>query len=281
MILDNDLNLNKKILNKNFSLLETVGLGKTFATRDTNIEVLKNVNIKIGRGEFAIIFGPSGCGKSTLLHCLLGLEKPTVGRVLLEGEDYFSLTEDGRALRRRHKVGVIYQSSLWIGALNVYDNIAFPLKLLNLDENLARTIINDKLEKVGMGKWANYRPTELSSGQQQKISLVRALTINPALIVADEPTGNLDTVSGKELIDIFLKLVEEGKSIVMVTHDLEYLKYGTKIFHMVDGQVVEEWSPKGKGKSKEMNYMGKKSLAGNSSVDMNVRDPDFLKKLKL
>jgi len=265
-----------KVTNK--VILETVNLKKSFAMRDNVIQVLKGINIKVNEGDFAIIFGPSGCGKSTLLHCLLGLEPPSEGKVLLEGKDFYSGTEDDRAIYRRHHVGMVYQQPLWISALNIIENVNFPLHLLNLGADEINERSKKNLALVGMDKWADYMPVELSGGQQQKVSLARALSIDPLMIVADEPTGNLDTVSGRELLDTFMKLVDMGKTIIMVTHDLEYLSYATKVFHMIDGEVVEEYEPKGKAGVKK--FAGKKEVNGNF-VESNVRDRDFLKKLKL
>ncbi|MBI3887795.1 ABC transporter ATP-binding protein [Candidatus Microgenomates bacterium] len=258
-------------------IFETIDLRKRFHVGDTEIEVLKGLNLKIEKGEFVIIFGPSGCGKSTLLHCLLGLEEPTSGKILVEGKDYYEGDEDSRALYRRHKVGTIYQQSLWINACTVLENVAFPLHLLDMSAEEIEKKAMDKLALVGMDKWATYTPTELSSGQQQKINLARALTIDPIMIIADEPTGNLDTMSGQELIDTFLKLGEDEKTIIMVTHDLEYLKYATHVFHMIDGEVVEEIKRDNSGVSKQV-ISGKKEIGG-SGLGSNVRDKDFLKKL--
>ncbi|MBP9691602.1 ABC transporter ATP-binding protein [Candidatus Woesebacteria bacterium] len=259
-------------------LLQTTDLKKSFHVGDVDIEVLKGINISMNHGEFVIIFGPSGCGKSTLLHCLLGLEAPSSGTVHMDNEDFYSMTEDNRALFRRHKVGMIYQQPLWVGSFNVIENVKFPLYLLNLEEEEIHRRAIEALTKVGLEKWAEYAPTELSSGQQQKISLARSLMIDPVVIVADEPTGNLDTISGQELLDTFLKLISEGKSIVMVTHDLEYLHFATKIFHMIDGQVVEEYRPK--NKSKFQAFGSKKSIDG-KQANANVHDPELLKKLQI
>ena len=259
------------------TIIETNNLKKSFTMRDSEINVLKGINVKVKEGEFVIIFGPSGCGKSTFLHCILGLEPPTSGTVSVENKNFYQMTDDERALYRRHRVGMVYQQPLWISALNIIENVSFPLHLLDLEDKEIETRAHKNLELVGMDKWADYMPTELSGGQQQKVSLARALSINPIMIVADEPTGNLDTVSGRELLDTFLKLVTLGKTIVMVTHDLEYLKYATKIYHMIDGEVVEEYEPKGKNKNR---LLGKKEING-SVLESNVRDKDFLKKLKL
>ena len=259
----------------NKTIIEINNLKKSFSMKDSEVSVLKGINIKVKQGEFAIIFGPSGCGKSTLLHCILGLEKPTSGQVLVEGKDFYSMDEDGRALYRRYHVGMVFQQPLWISALNIIENVSFPLHLLELDEKEILERSKKNLELVGMDKWADYMPSELSGGQQQKVTLARALSIDPLMIIADEPTGNLDTVSGRELLETFLKLVDLGKTIVMVTHDLEYLKYATKIYHMLDGEVVEEIEVSKNTRLK--NFGGKKEIGGES----NVRDRDFLKKLNL
>jgi putative ABC transport system ATP-binding protein len=262
--------------NASNQLLEIKDLRKSFPIGGGGVvEILKGINITVNKGEFGVIFGPSGCGKSTLLHCLLGLEQPTSGAVLMEGQSIYDLTEDQRSLYRRHKVSIIYQQPLWISSLSVIDNVKFPLHLLDMTEEQIDEKAWEVLHQVGMDKWAQYVPTTLSSGQQQKISLARALILDPLMVVADEPTGNLDTVSGQELIQTFMNLVDLGKTVVMVTHDLEYLRYGTNIFHMVDGEVVETYQPK----SKASIVVGKKGGSGDDTA--NVRDPKFLEKLHL
>lgn len=267
--------------NKGDILIQAQDLRKSFEVGSGTVEVLKGINLTIKKGQFVIIFGPSGCGKSTLLHTLLGLEAPTSGKILMEGKDFYGMTEDERSTYRRHNVGMIYQQALWVSSFNVFENVAFPMYLVDAEPAKIQQKVTESLTKVGMQDWANYVPTELSSGQQQKISLARSIMIDPSVIVADEPTGNLDTVSGQELIKMFMDLVEQGKTIIMITHDLEYLKYATNIFHVVDGLVVEEYSPKKKYKM-EMSNMGKKEIKGGSQkFESNVRDTDFLKKLNL
>lgn len=256
-------------------LIEFQSVYKSFPTKDGQVEVLKDINLKIFENEFVIIFGPSGCGKSTLLHILLGLEQPTKGKVIFKDADFYQKTEDERAMIRRYQVGMVYQQPLWVSALTVSENVGFPLHLLGFPDLEIEKKVGEVLELVEMTNRGNFYPTELSSGQQQKISLARALSIDPVLIVADEPTGNLDTVSGHQLLETFLKLKERGKTVVMVTHDLEYLKYASKIFHMIDGQIVEEYYPKKKHKIDG----GKKTV--NGIMDINVRDPELLRKIKL
>jgi ABC-type lipoprotein export system ATPase subunit len=253
-------------------------LRKSFHVGKNDVEVLKGINISLKSGQFIIIFGPSGCGKSTLLHTLLGLEIPTSGQMLIDGNDFYAMTEDERALYRRHRIGIIYQQPLWLSSFNVLENVSFPLRLLGYQGDYPEEKALDRLTQVGLAQWANYTPTELSSGQQQKISLARCLVIDPILVVADEPTGNLDTVSGEQLLQTFVDLVKNGRTVVMVTHDLEYLKYADTIIHMIDGQVVEEYRPKNKTNLEKIE--GKKEIH-KKGVETNVRDPEFLKKLDL
>lgn len=253
--------------------IQTKDLEKSFKVRDGEVNVLKKINLTIREGEFVIIFGPSGCGKSTLLHTLLGLEIPSGGEVTVDGKQYYDMNEDERAIYRRYHYGIIYQQPLWISALTVKENVSFILHLINYDEEAMETKVQEILSMVGMENWADYHPAELSSGQQQTISLARAMTLDPLLLVADEPTGNLDTVSGQELIETFKRISEEGRTIIMVTHDLEYLKYGTHLVHMVDGEIVEEIfneDVKKLGKIK-----GKRGELG-GVTSANVRDKKFL-----
>lgn len=252
------------------ALITIQDLEKSFPVREGEVKVLKKINFTINKSEFVIIFGPSGCGKSTLLHCLLGLEEPSSGKVLVEGKDFYQGKEDDRALYRRERVGMIYQQPLWIHALDVFGNVAFPLYLQDQPDAVIKEKVDKVLEIVQMQEKTDYMPTELSSGQQQKISLARALALDPLLIVADEPTGNLDTVSGQELIDLFRKLATNGKTIIMVTHDLEYLKYGDKLIHMLDGEVVEQKTVNGQ----KLNIAGKRGL--DKGEQANVRDKEFL-----
>jgi putative ABC transport system ATP-binding protein len=257
-------------------LIKTIDLYKSFPLGDQHVEVLRGVNLEIVEGEFAIIFGPSGCGKSTLLHTILGLEPPTKGEILVEGKDFYSLTQDERSLYRKRKMGTIFQQPIWIRSLSVIRNVAFPLRLLGYEEKEALEKARSVLRGVGMENWANYLPTELSAGQQQKVSLARALMADPVFLAADEPTGNLDTFSGQELMEDLLALNKKGKTILMITHDLEYLRYAGRIFHMVDGQIVEE---RRRDNGKKSPMLNDKKL-GKRSRMIDVRDPTFLSKMK-
>lgn len=230
-------------------------LDKSFDVVNGKVDVLKQVSFDIYENEFAIIYGPSGCGKSTLLHTILGLEKPTGGKVYVFGQDlYEDYSEDNLADFRKHNIGMVYQQSNWVKAVNVIENVALPLALLGVDYDTRMEKARVLLESVHMTDWSLYHPSELSSGQQQKVSLARALITNPEIIIADEPTGNLDFESGEELMSLLKNLSEQQeKTILMVTHDLEYLKNAGKAIKLFDGQVQKIFSPK--EDSEEMNNL--------------------------
>ena len=257
-------------------ILKTEKLKKNFTVGEQEIEVLKGIDLEVYKGDFVIIFGPSGCGKSTLLHTLLGLEEPTAGRVLVDDNDFYAWDEDGRADFRKSRISTVFQQPLWIRSLSVLDNVAFPLRLLGISIDDAYNKANQMLTRMGMEEWIHHLPMELSAGQQQKTSLARSLVIDPLILAADEPTGNLDTSSGEELMKILQGLSNDGRTILMITHDLEYLKYGTKLLHILDGRIVEEYDQKVNG-IKVVND-GKKYL--HSTSELSVHDPDFIKKLK-
>lgn len=224
------------------SIIKTVDIKKSFQVGAQSVEVLKGISFEIKKGDFVIIIGPSGCGKSTLLHTILGLEPPTSGVLtLLDFDLYKGTTEDDRSEFRKKHIGMVYQQPNWIKSFNVIDNVTFPLLLLGTDKSEMITLASKALERVGMMQWAFYRPTELSSGQQQKIAIARALITNPEIVIADEPTGNLDFESGQELMSILQELNKEGKTIAMVTHDLEYLQFAHSAIRMLDGTVVQSY----------------------------------------
>jgi len=187
--------------NKGKTIIQVKSVEKDFLVGEQKIKVLKGVSLSISEGDFVIIFGPSGCGKSTLLHGVLGLEPPTRGSILYKGKDLYSLGEDERVEYRKDNIGMIYQQSIWIKSLNVERNVSFPLDLYGIDALEVAKKASQVLKIVEMEEWKDHWPTELSSGQQQRVSAARALITDPTLIIADEPTGNLDSASGKELMD--------------------------------------------------------------------------------
>ena len=226
-------------------ILETQDVKIDFKVGEQLVTVLKGISLQIKEGDFAVIFGPSGCGKSTLLHCILGMERPTSGKVLIDGQDISAMTEDEIVRFRKTRIGIVFQQAIWIKSLNVVENVSFPNILKGMKIEEAQKLALDTLTDVKLADWADHHPSSLSSGQQQRVSLARALTLDPLIIVADEPTGNLDTVAGDELINLLVKLNKEmGKTIIMVTHDLEYLKFATKLFHIIDGLLVEQFDSK-------------------------------------
>lgn len=233
------------IINKGV-ILKVEDVKMDFDVSGQIIQVLKGINLEINSGDFAIIFGPSGCGKSTLLHCILGMEKPTTGRVIIDNSDMSTMTEDEIVTFRKDRIGIVFQQSIWIKSLNVLENVSFPNILRGKTIEESQRLALEILKEVKLENWADHHPSSLSSGQQQRVSLARALTLDPLIIVADEPTGNLDTVAGDELINMLVTLnKEKGKTVIMVTHDLEYLKFASKLFHIIDGQLVEEFDNAG------------------------------------
>lgn len=227
------------------TIIKIWDVSKSFDVGMQKVKVLKGITFNVKINDFLIIFGPSGCGKSTLLHTILGLEEPSSGYISYLGKDIYETaieqmtTDDERADFRKLNVGMVYQQANWIKSLNVWENIAFPLTLLGIDKVERKNKALETLKEVEMLDWADYIPMQLSSGQQQKIALARALISNPRLIIADEPTGNLDYDSGQELMKLLNKLnTEKQKTIIMVTHDLEYLKYAKTTVKMFDGQII-------------------------------------------
>lgn len=228
------------------TILATDNVKMDFDVGGQIVQVLKGISLNIDEGDFVVIFGPSGCGKSTLLHCILGMEKPTTGKVVIDGQEMGIMSEDDVVRFRKTRIGIVFQQSIWIKSLNVIENVSFPNLLKGMTKEEAQRLALETLKEVKLDNWANYHPSSLSSGQQQRVSLARALTLDPLIIVADEPTGNLDTVSGDELINLLVNLnKEKGKTIIMVTHDLEYLRFANKLFHIVDGELVEQFDNAG------------------------------------
>ena len=227
-------------------IIEVSGVKKSFLVGNQTIQVLRGIDISINKGDFAVIFGPSGSGKSTLLHTILGLEKPTEGSVLLLDTDlYANMNENQRSAHRKEHIGMVYQQANWVKSVNVITNVSLPLMLLGEDKEVRMKKALETLEMMKMQDWAYHHPSELSSGQQQKVSLARALITDPEIIIADEPTGNLDFDSGKELMEILKHLSKSlGKTVLMVTHDLGYLKYADIAFKVIDGQISKKMNDK-------------------------------------
>ncbi|MCL4374545.1 ATP-binding cassette domain-containing protein [Patescibacteria group bacterium] len=243
-------------------------LFKSFRVGVQDVTVLKDVSFEVKENDFLVIFGPSGCGKSTIMHTILGLEEPTGGSVFVLNKNlYNGISEDDRSDFRKQHVGMIYQQPNWIRSLNVVENVAFPLTLLG--KNRAQSLVKagQMLRLTKMDRWVNYYPSELSSGQQQKVALARALVTNPEIILADEPTGNLDYQSGQELMEMFTELNKNGKTVVMVTHDLNYLTFAKRAVRIFDGRIAETYE--GAKKDKLLASLEQKRTGGNLTLTEN------------
>lgn len=216
-------------------------ISKQYKVGTGTVKVLNNITLVLYSGEFVILYGPSGCGKSTFLHTLLGLEPPTSGRIFLRGNDMYKMENDARTSFRREKIGMVFQQANWIKSLCVWENIAYPLYLSGLDEKRAHERSLQVLEEVGMEEYAKNAPNELSGGQQQRIALARALSTDPWILVADEPTGNLDTKSSESIIELLARLNrEKRRMIMMVTHEMNFLPIATRRIGMKDGEIITD-----------------------------------------
>jgi ABC-type lipoprotein export system ATPase subunit len=203
------------------------------------VPVLRGVSTEIYPGDYAIIYGASGSGKSTLLHHIIGLEVPTSGKIIVCGTDITKLNSEDRAVFRAKHFGMVYQSWYWAKSLSVWENVAMPLFIAGTSESEAKKATMKILEETGMIKYADKRPMQLSGGEQQRVCLARALINDPRIVMADEPTGNLDTHNADQVMQTFQKLNTEGKrTIVMVTHNMAYLPYANKTISVEDGKIV-------------------------------------------
>ncbi|MDO4481166.1 MAG: ABC transporter ATP-binding protein [Bacillota bacterium] len=218
-------------------ILETENLKKIYGRGDTEVRALDGVNLQINSGEFAAVVGTSGSGKSTLLHMLGGLDRPTEGKVIIDGKDIFSLKDEALTIFRRRKIGFVFQSYNLVPVLNVYENIVLPLQLdgAEIDEEYIDSIINT----LGLEKKLQNLPNNLSGGQQQRVAIARALAAKPAIILADEPTGNLDSRTGQDVMGL-LKVTGQkfNQTIVMITHNEEIAQAADRIIRIEDGRIV-------------------------------------------
>jgi ABC-type lipoprotein export system ATPase subunit/ABC-type lipoprotein release transport system permease subunit len=226
--------------NKSNSIVTSTHLWKSFPTGDHYTTILRDISLEINKGEFIILFGPSGCGKSTFLNTIMGLEHPDKGNIKFMGMDIWNLNSDDRAVIRKSNVGIIYQQQNWIKSLSVIDNVSVVGSLLGMNKEEAENLAREKLKIVGMTHRADYKPYELSSGEQQRISLARALMSDPSLIIADEPTGSLDVKSGIKVMKILTELAKNGKTVLMVTHNPEYFEYADRVLFMIDGKILKD-----------------------------------------
>ena len=221
-------------------MIKTVNLQKVFRTEEVQTLALNNVNIEANEGEFVAIMGPSGCGKSTLLNILGLLDNPTEGEYYLNGTEVSKYTEAQRTSLRKGVIGFVFQSFNLIDELNVYENIELPLLYMGVPASERKQRIEQAMERMAISHRAKHFPQQLSGGQQQRVAIARAVVANPKLILADEPTGNLDSKNGKEVMDLLKELNKEGTTIVMVTHSQHDAGFADRIINLFDGQVVAE-----------------------------------------
>ena len=222
------------------SLIKLEGVTKVFLTDEVETHALSGIHMDIRKGEYVSIAGPSGCGKSTLLSILGLLDTPSDGTYILNGRPVQGLTLPERARIRNREIGFIFQSFNLIGDLTVYENVELPLTYRGMPANERKQRVTEALEKVGMGHRAKHLPSQLSGGQQQRVAVARALAGSPAVLLADEPTGNLDSKNGDAVMELLRNLHKSGSTIVMVTHDARFARNADRTIHVFDGRVVEE-----------------------------------------
>lgn len=227
------------VIKTNFTIMiKVTNLIKSFLTTEVETLALNGVSMEIKEHEFVAIMGPSGCGKSTLLNILGLLDNPTSGEYYLDGEEVGHLKESARTNLRKGNIGFVFQSFNLIDELNVFENVELPLIYLKIGAKERKKRVNEILQKMNISHRAKHFPQQLSGGQQQRVAIARAVVANPKIILADEPTGNLDSTNGKEVMELLSQLHEEGTTILMVTHSLHDAQYADRIINLFDGKVV-------------------------------------------
>jgi putative ABC transport system ATP-binding protein len=220
------------------AMIEMKDIDKTYMMGEVAFEALKKISLRIEAGEFISIMGPSGSGKSTLLNILGCLDTPTGGSYLLEEKDVAGLNLDQLSTIRNHKIGFVFQNFNLLPYATTYENVELPMLFNGKSSKKRRQRVLELLEMVGLVDWQLHRPSELSGGQQQRVAIARALANDPSLILADEPTGNLDSKTGVEIMGLFVKLQQEGRTILMVTHDVNIAAYSQRTINLLDGRIL-------------------------------------------
>lgn len=221
------------------TLITVKNIRQAFKVGDEDLQILHDSSFSIQTNTFNIIYGPSGSGKSTLLNILSGIQSPTTGFVSYEGQDVYKLSGPDLAYFRAKRLGVVYQQNHWIGSLNVIENVAIPLLFLGLRRHEAMKPAMDALQRVDMATFAKKNPQMLSGGEQQRVAMARAIVADPAYIIADEPTGNLDSKNGDMIMSLLRSYNEDlHRTILLVTHDMEYLPLADQLLHIVDGHCT-------------------------------------------
>ena len=222
------------------TLIALQGIKKVFYTDEVETHALSDIHLEIRQGEYVAIAGPSGCGKTTLLSILGLLDSPTDGSYTLDGQPVSKLTASERARVRNRQIGFIFQAFNLIGDLTVYENVELPLTYRGMAADERKRRVQSALERVGMSHRMKHFPAQLSGGQQQRVAVARAVAGDPAILLADEPTGNLDSTNGEAVMELLRELHQGGATICMVTHDARYARHAGRSIHLFDGKVVEE-----------------------------------------
>jgi putative ABC transport system ATP-binding protein len=222
------------------SLIRLEGVTKVFFTDEVETHALAGIHLQIRRGEYLSIAGPSGCGKSTLLSIIGLLDSPTDGEFVLNTKQVAKLSLSERTRIRNREIGFIFQAFNLIGDLTVYENVELPLTYRGMPSAERKKRVQEALERVGMAHRMKHYPSQLSGGQQQRVAVARALAGNPSILLADEPTGNLDSKNGEAVMELLRELHREGATICMVTHDPRYARFAERSIHLFDGRIVEE-----------------------------------------
>jgi len=253
-------------------MIKVENLTKTYKLEDQNLNALENVNLEIQKGEFVVILGESGSGKSTLLNILSGIDRPTSGKILFQEQDLSKLKTDQLAAYRKQSVGIVFQKFNLINNLSVWDNVALPLKLAGIDSKSIKNTVDKALSDVGLLQRAKSIPGKLSGGQQQRVAIARALVNNPEILVCDEPTGNLDSKTGKEILELLETLNNKGKTIIMVTHNEKYTSYADRILEVVDGKITSQKVVKEQVDKKDDNSTKIKNLSLFSALTIALKN---------
>jgi putative ABC transport system ATP-binding protein len=222
------------------NVIEIDSLTKIYKTGKTDFKALNNVDLNISKGDFVAIMGPSGSGKSTLMNVIGCLDRPTSGTIIIDGENISTVNDNQLAVIRGRKIGFIFQKFNLMPSMNAVKNVSLPMVFLGGSRADRDRRAFELLGKVGLTNWATHRPSELSGGQQQRIAIARALSNNPSIILADEPTGNLDTKTGEQIMELLVALNREGKTILLVTHAIALKRFANRVVNMLDGEVTED-----------------------------------------
>lgn len=224
----------------NSTIVRTVGVTRVYRVGPAEVHALRGISMEVEQGEFVAVMGRSGSGKTTLLNCIGGLDHPTTGEVYVKGQKISDLSDSRLTRLRRQNIGFVFQSYALMPTFTAYENVELPLRITGVGhrERVRRT--RECLELVGLTRWARHRSPELSGGQQQRVAIARALAIRPELILADEPTGELDSATGWQILEIFARVVqEEGVTVIMVSHDPTVEQFASRIYHLSDGQIED------------------------------------------